>query len=114
MYEAQLEHRDNDDSQQRRLQDRDSIEQPSSVQDPGFRAQPKRERTRHHQSYDVTDKESFTKDRMGEIDKHVSNGINKLLIENKCDLTSQENLSTYEAKKLPDSLNLTLRDECHE
>ena len=27
---------------------------------------------------------------MGEIDKHVSDGINKLLIENKCDLTSHE------------------------
>ena len=44
---------------------------------------------------------------MGEIDKHVSDGVNKLLIENKCDLTSQE-LSTDEAQKLADSLNLRL------
>ena len=51
---------------------------------------------------------------MGEIDKHVSDGINKLLIENECDLTSQEDLSTDEAKELADSLNLTLGDECHE
>ena len=63
----------------------------------------------------MTDKESINnvKDRMGEIDKHVSDGINKLLID-KCDLTSQEELSTGEAKKLADSLNLRLRDECHE
>ena len=42
--------------------------------------------------YDVADKESFNdvKDRMGEIDKHVSDGVNKLLVENQCDLTSQE------------------------
>ena len=58
---------------------------------------------------DVTDKESSNneKGRMGEIDKHVSDGINKLL-------TSQEELSTDEAKELADSLNLTLRDECRE
>ena len=36
------------------------------------------------------------KDRMGEMDKHVSDGINKLLFENKCGLTSQEELSTDE------------------
>ena len=40
---------------------------------------------------------------MGEIDKHVSDGINKLLTENKCDLTSEE-LSTDEAKELANSL----------
>ena len=64
--------------------------------------------------HDVSDKESSNnvKDRMGEIDKHVSDGINKLLIENECDLTSQEELSADEAKKLADSLNLKLRDEC--
>ena len=41
--------------------------------------------------YDVTDKESFNnvKDWTGEIDKHVSDGVNKLLIENNCDLTPQ-------------------------
>ena len=60
---------------------------------------------------DVTDKESFknVKDRMGEIDKHVSDGINKLLVENKCDLTSQKELPTDEAKELADSLKRALR-----
>ena len=43
-----------------------------------------------------------------------SDGTNKLHMENKCDLTSQEELSTDEAKELADSLNLKLRDECHE
>ena len=42
---------------------------------------------------------------MGEIDKHVSDGISKLPIEDKCDLTAQEELSTDEVKELPDSLN---------
>ena len=52
--------------------------------------------------YNVTDKESFNNVRawMGQIDKHVSDGINKLLIENKCGLTSQEELPTDEAKEL--------------
>ena len=35
--------------------------------------------------------------------------INKLFIEKKCDLTSQEELSTDEAKELADSLNLRLK-----
>ena len=63
----------------------------------------------------MTDKESINnvKDRMGEIDKHVSDRINKLLTD-KCGLTSREELSTDEAKKLADSLNLRLTDECHE
>ena len=41
--------------------------------------------------YDVTKKESLinAKIRLGEINKHVSDGINKLPVENKCDLTSQ-------------------------
>ena len=58
--------------------------------------------------HDVTDKESFNsvKDRMGEIDKHVFDGINKLLIETRCGLTSQEELSTSEAKELADSVKL--------
>ena len=57
--------------------------------------------------FNVTDKESFNnvKAWMGEIDTHVSDGINKLLIENKSGLTSQEELPTDEAKELADSLN---------
>ena len=52
--------------------------------------------------YDVTDKESFNnvKAWMSEIDKHVSHSVNKLLVENKCDLTSQRELPTDETKEL--------------
>ena len=66
--------------------------------------------------FDVADKEpsNNVKGRKGEIDNLVSDGTNKLVVENECDLTSQEELSTDEAKELADSLNLTLRDECHE
>ena len=55
----------------------------------------------------MADKESFNnvKDQMGEIDKHVSDGINKLPTEDECDLTAQEELSTGEEKELADSLN---------
>ena len=55
--------------------------------------------------YDITDKEEFdnVKDWTGGIDKHVSDGVNKLLIENRCDLTSQEELATDELKELTDS-----------
>ena len=82
-----------------------SVEQPSSVQDPEVRAQT--EATTHDiiTVCDVTDKEPFTS---------VKGEIDKLFIENECDLTSQGELSTDEAKELADSLNLTLRDECHE
>ena len=54
----------------------------------------------------VTDKESFSnvKAWMSEIDKHVSDGVNKFLIENKCGLTSQEELPTDEAEEHADSL----------
>ena len=35
--------------------------------------------------------------RVGETNKHVSDGVNKLLVENKCDLTYQKTLPTDEA-----------------
>ena len=50
------------------------------------------------------------KDWTGEIDKHVSDGVNKLLTEDKCDLTAQEELSTDQAKELADYLNPRLFD----
>ena len=55
----------------RKPQDCDSVEQQSSAQDPGAHSQPKLE--------DVTSKESFdkVKIRVSEINKHVSDGINK-------------------------------------
>ena len=63
-------------------QDWDSVEQQLSVQDPGAHALTV--------VYDVTSKESFNKEkvRFGEINKQVSDGINKLPVENECDLTS--------------------------
>ena len=55
----------------RKPQDCDSVEQQSSAQDPRAHSQPKLE--------DVTSKESFdkVKIRVREINKHVSDGINK-------------------------------------
>ena len=55
----------------RKPQDCDSVEQQSSAQDPEARSQPKLK--------DVTSKESFdkVKIRLSEINKHVSDGINK-------------------------------------
>ena len=106
MYEAQPEHREHDDSQRRGQQDPGSVQQPSSLQDPGVRAQPKAQGIII--VCDVTDKESSNsvKDWTGEIDKHVSDGVNKLLPEDKCDLTAHEELSTDEAKGLADTLNV--------
>ena len=50
--------------------------------------------------YDVTSKESSSNAKawMGEIDKRVSDGVNKLPVENDCDLTYQKTLPTDEAK----------------
>merc|ERR1719235_2879323 len=58
--------------------------------------------------YDVTDKESFNnvKHWMQEIDKYASENVNKLLIGNKCDLSSKKVVSYDEAKELADSLNV--------
>ena len=47
---------------------------------------------------------------MGEIDKHAPDGVNKLLIGTKRDLTSHKELSTDEAKELKDSLNMRLSE----
>ena len=40
---------------------------------------------------------------VGEINEHVSDGVNKLPVENKCGLTSQKTLPTDEPKELVDS-----------
>ena len=62
--------------------ERDRVKSHMS-EDPGVRAQPKREHTTSSQSV-----EPFTNVK-GDIDKHVSISISKLLVENKCDPTSQ-------------------------
>merc|ERR1712190_572221 len=58
--------------------------------------------------YDVTDKESFNnvKHWMQEIDKYAADGVNKLLVGNKCDLSSKKVVSYDEAKELSDSLSV--------
>merc|ERR1712066_50861 len=58
--------------------------------------------------YDVTDKESFNnvKHWMQEIDKYAADGVNKLLVGNKCDLSSKKVVSYDEAKELADSLTV--------
>merc|ERR1712183_277929 len=56
--------------------------------------------------YDCTDKESFNnvKHWMQEIDKYAADGVNKLLVGNKCDLASKKVVPYDEAKELADSL----------
>jgi len=62
--------------------------------------------------YDVTDKESFNnvKHWMQEIEKYAADGVNKLLIGNKCDLSSKKVVSYDEAKELSDSLNVSFME----
>merc|ERR1712072_222464 len=58
--------------------------------------------------YDTTDKESFNnvKHWMQEIDKYAADGVNKLLVGNKCDLASKKVVSYDEAKELADSVGV--------
>ena len=75
------------------------------------------ENTRHHQSL-RRNGQAVAQQREGSDGRDrqgmSQDGINKLPTENNGDLTSQEELSTDEAKEIADSLNLKLRDECHE
>merc|ERR1719331_1159551 len=58
--------------------------------------------------YDVTDKESFNnvKHWISEIDKYAADGVNKLLVGNKCDLASKKVVAYDEAKEVADSLGV--------
>lgn len=51
--------------------------------------------------YDVTDQDSFNnvKQWLNEIDRYASENVNKLLVGNKCDLTSKKVVS-YETAKV--------------
>jgi len=62
--------------------------------------------------YDVTDKESFNnvKHWMQEIDKYAADGVNKLLIGNKCDLSSKKVVSYDEAKELAEGLGVNFME----
>jgi len=55
--------------------------------------------------FDVTDKESFNnvKHWFQEIEKYAADGVNKLLVGNKCDMTSKKVVSYDEAKEFADS-----------
>lgn len=57
--------------------------------------------------YDVTDQESFNnvKQWLSEIDRYASDSVNKLLVGNKCDLTSKKVVS-YETGKVRGELLL--------
>lgn len=62
--------------------------------------------------YDVTDRESFTNVRhwIQEIDKYAADGVKKLLVGNKCDLSSKKVVSYDEAKELADSLGISFME----
>ncbi|EPT05962.1 hypothetical protein FOMPIDRAFT_1044442 [Fomitopsis schrenkii] len=58
--------------------------------------------------YDVTDNDTFTnvKQWLQEIDRYASEGVNKLLVGNKSDLTSKKVVEYSAAKEFADQLNI--------
>ncbi|KAF8388858.1 hypothetical protein HHK36_025538 [Tetracentron sinense] len=58
--------------------------------------------------YDVTDQESFNnvKQWLSEIDRYASENVNKLLVGNKCDLTSNKVVSYETAKAFADEIGI--------
>ncbi|PAA72475.1 hypothetical protein BOX15_Mlig021038g1 [Macrostomum lignano] len=58
--------------------------------------------------YDCTDQESFNnvKNWLQEIDKYASENVNKLLVGNKCDLTSKKVVDFATAKEYADKLGI--------
>jgi len=58
--------------------------------------------------YDVTDSESFNnvKQWLHEIDRYACEGVNKLLVGNKCDLTTKKQVEYNAAKEFADSLTI--------
>ncbi|KAI8866334.1 GTP-binding protein ypt1 [Ramicandelaber brevisporus] len=58
--------------------------------------------------YDVTDPESFTNVRqwLQEIDRYASEGVNRLLVGNKCDLVDNKQVETKLAQEFADSLGI--------
>ena len=59
--------------------------------------------------YDVTDAESFSnvKQWLHEIDRYASEGVNRLLVGNKCDLSSKKQVPYHTAKELADKLEMS-------
>ncbi|XVF33636.1 hypothetical protein REPUB_Repub17cG0184900 [Reevesia pubescens] len=58
--------------------------------------------------YDVTDQESFNnvKQWLNEIDRYASDNVNKLLVGNKCDLTTNKVVSYETAKAFADEVGI--------
>jgi len=58
--------------------------------------------------YDVTDQESFNnvKQWMNEIDRYANEKVNKMLVGNKCDLTSKKVVQTDDAKQYAETLGI--------
>ncbi|OAX40038.1 ras-domain-containing protein [Rhizopogon vinicolor AM-OR11-026] len=58
--------------------------------------------------YDVTDNDTFTnvKQWLQEIDRYASEGVNKLLVGNKCDLTTKRVVEYSIAKEFADQLSI--------
>jgi Ras-related protein Rab-1A len=58
--------------------------------------------------YDVTDQESFNnvKQWMNEIDRYANDKVNKMLVGNKCDLTSKKVVDAAVAKEFADQLGI--------
>ncbi|KAG6749261.1 hypothetical protein POTOM_046304 [Populus tomentosa] len=61
-----------------------------------------------HVVYDVTDQESFNnvKQWLNEIDRYASDNVNKLLVGNKSDLTSNKVVSYEQAKAFADEIGI--------
>lgn len=58
--------------------------------------------------YDVTDQESFNnvKQWMNEIDRYANEKVNKMLVGNKCDLTTKKVVDYNAAKEFAESLKI--------
>jgi Ras-related protein Rab-1A len=58
--------------------------------------------------YDITDLESFQNvtQWLHEIDRYASQGVNKLLVGNKSDLTAKRQVTYEQAKEFADSMNM--------
>jgi len=59
-------------------------------------------------TYDITDRESFSavESWMGEVEKHASDNISRILVGNKCDMESQRQVSTDEGRELAEHYNV--------
>ena len=58
--------------------------------------------------YDVTDQESFhnVKQWLNEIDRYANENVNKMLVGNKCDLTSKKVVNTDDAKAYAETVGI--------